>query len=85
MTSELRHYIEVSDILGMEYNCSCGARLFHSFSAGVTKIPVACTNCQGTLAPLGSDVDALKKLIDALRDVRGRATALKMIRLQIRE
>ncbi len=84
MTNELQYYIDIEDVLGIEYTCKCGSTAFQSISTDAVRGNIRCPICGKNLLPEGSDVDSVRELFVSIKDVQGRKESLKGIRLRIK-
>jgi hypothetical protein len=83
MTRETRHFIGLSEILGVEHECQfCHLRIF-SGGDREWKLPIQCSNCNKELVTDTEDLEKMRAFIKHLHYLRTRGEAFRGLRFQI--
>jgi len=83
MTTETRHFIELSEILAFEQECdSCHVRFLFELDRE-RRLSVTCPACNADLVSGDKDLEHLRTFIASLQYLRGRGEDLKGLRFQI--
>lgn len=64
MTSELKHFIELSDVIAVQVSCSCKATITRPIDK-IGQLPQICGACQGNL--VDDKGDAVSELASCIR------------------
>ena len=77
MTTQVKHFIEVSDITAMRFECPCGNAVITPI-AKYKEMPLACSNCGHKFAYYENNVvqQRYQSLLDALKSVEEGATLM---------
>jgi hypothetical protein len=84
MTNETRVFVEISDLLGVEFECGhCHARFLYDLNEVVTRIIATCPNC-GEMFYDGQKASGFQDFFALLRGMRHLTDGSKMkLRIQV--
>ena len=87
MTSETRILLEMTDILGIEFECrKCKAKILYPLQDHYERLAEKCPNCfePWFLAPADQSANEVKKIFATLRKVAGSPAVLAQVRLSVK-
>ena len=82
MTSESRHFIDMKEILGIQYECpECHARISYAMDTVPLHQPFRCKGCGVGID--NSDSGCMENLVRTIKHLQSRGEAIKYFRLEI--
>jgi transcription initiation factor IIE alpha subunit len=83
MISESRHFIDLKEILGIEYDCpKCHVRVYYDLDTVPIHQAFMCNGCRSAVID-ESDSQYMEQLVKTIRHLQSRGDKLSAFRLQI--